>query len=59
MLANGAPRDNAWALHVYMRLSKASGCATIRALPFCYRHVDSEDFAQFACGSIAIKVVNR
>jgi hypothetical protein len=57
MLANGAPRDNAWALNVHMHLGKASGCAAIRTLPFCSRHIRREYFAQFSGGNIAVKVV--
>ncbi len=57
VLANGAPSHDAGTLHVDMCLGKTLSCAAVRTLSFCGCKVQGEYLAQFAGGSITVKVV--
>jgi hypothetical protein len=57
LLADGAPRHDAWTLHVQMCFGKALRCATVRTLSYCCRNIRSKYFAQFTSGSVAVEVV--
>jgi hypothetical protein len=57
VLANGAPRDDAGTLHVQMRLGEARCSAAVRALSLGSRDIHGEYPAQFAGGSVTVKVV--
>jgi len=57
VIASGAPRHDAGTLHIQVRLGKPFCCAAVRTLSFCSRNIHGEYSAQFACGSVTVKVV--
>ena len=59
VLANWASRHEAGGLHIYMRLGEALYCATVGTTPLCHRNIHGEYSAQFAGGSVTVKVVVR
>jgi hypothetical protein len=57
VLANGASRHEAGALHIQTRLGKGLCRTTMRTLSLSSRNIQGEYVAQFTRGSIAIKIV--
>jgi hypothetical protein len=57
MLASGAPRDDAGPLHVQMSLGKSLLCAAVRTVTLRRGDINGEYFAQFARGSITVKIL--
>lgn len=59
VLANWAARHDAGGLRIYMHLGEALYCAAVGTTSVCRRNIGSEYSAQFARGSVTVKVVVR
>jgi hypothetical protein len=57
VLASGAPRYEAWGIHIYLRLGKALYGAAVGTLFLRRCDIHSKYSAQFTCGSIAVQIV--
>jgi len=57
MLALGASRHDARTSDIQMRFGESSYCAAVGATSLCRRNIHSEYSAQFAGGSVTVKVV--